>query len=79
MGKIEQNKKIKMESLLNTAFTLFTSKGFQNTSISDIVKNAPMKGNKSIVINSPLMQKMPVLPKALFIFISQINTTSETN
>lgn len=40
MGKIEQNKKIKMESLLNTAFTLFTSKGFQNTSISDIVKNA---------------------------------------
>jgi len=26
------------------------------TYISDIVKNAPMKGNKSIVINSPLMQ-----------------------
>lgn len=40
MGKVEQNKKIKMESLLNTAFSLFTSKGFQNTSISDIVKNA---------------------------------------
>lgn len=40
MGKIEQNKKMKMESLLNTAFSLFTSKGFQNTSISDIVKDA---------------------------------------
>lgn len=40
MGKIEINKKQKKESLLNTAFSLFTSKGFQNTSISDIVNNA---------------------------------------
>lgn len=40
MGKIEINKKLKKESLLNTAFSLFTSKGFQNTSISDIVNNA---------------------------------------
>lgn len=40
MGKIELNKKQKKESLLNTAFSLFTSKGFQNTSISDIVTNA---------------------------------------
>lgn len=40
MGKIEVNKKQKKESLLNTAFSLFTSKGFQKTSISDIVGNA---------------------------------------
>ncbi len=40
MGKVELNKKLKMESLLNTAFSLFTSKGFQNTSISDIVRDA---------------------------------------
>lgn len=40
MGKVELNKKQKKESLLNTAFSLFTSKGFQNTSISDIVNNA---------------------------------------
>lgn len=40
MGKVEMNKKQKKESLLNTAFALFTSKGFQNTSISDIVTNA---------------------------------------
>lgn len=40
MGKLELNKKQKKESLLNTAFSLFTSKGFQNTSISDIVTNA---------------------------------------
>lgn len=40
MGKIEVNKRQKKESLLNTAFSLFTSKGFQKTSISDIVKDA---------------------------------------
>lgn len=40
MGKIELNKKQKKESLLNTAFSLFTSKGFQKTSISDIVNSA---------------------------------------
>lgn len=40
MGKAELNKRQKKESLLNTAFSLFTSKGFQNTSISDIVNNA---------------------------------------
>lgn len=40
MGKIELNKKRKKESLLNTAFQLFTTKGFQNTSVADIVKDA---------------------------------------
>lgn len=40
MGKAELKKLRKKESLLNTAFSLFTSKGFQNTSISDIVDRA---------------------------------------
>ena len=40
LGKIEVNKKQKKESLLNTAFSLFTSKGFQKTSISVIVNSA---------------------------------------
>ena len=40
MGKAEKNKKIKREALLSTAFELFTSKGIQDTSISDIVKSA---------------------------------------
>ncbi|MDC7294320.1 TetR/AcrR family transcriptional regulator [Butyrivibrio sp. DSM 10294] len=40
MGKAEQNKKLKMESLLNTSFELFTSKGLNKTSISDIVEKA---------------------------------------
>lgn len=40
MSKIDQNKQIKRESLLETAFKLFTSKGIQKTSISDIVEDA---------------------------------------
>lgn len=38
--KVEANKKQKKEALLNTAFELFTSKGIQKTSISDIVDKA---------------------------------------
>ncbi len=40
MGKSEENKKKKYESLLNTALELFTVKGINNTSISDIVTHA---------------------------------------
>lgn len=40
MGKWDENKKIKFDSLLNTSFELFTSKGINQTSISDIVKKA---------------------------------------
>jgi AcrR family transcriptional regulator len=40
MGKADINKKMKMESLLNTSFELFTSKGLNKTSISDIVERA---------------------------------------
>ena len=39
-AKIDKNKQIKRESLLETAFNLFTSKGIHKTSISDIVDNA---------------------------------------
>ena len=37
MGKLDTNKKVKEDSLLNTAFSLFTTKGVSKTSISDIV------------------------------------------
>lgn len=40
MSKVEVNKKKKKESLLNTAFELFTTKGINDTSISDIVNKA---------------------------------------
>ena len=40
MGKLDINKKRKRESLLNTAFNMFTTKGFSKTSISEIVEKA---------------------------------------
>ncbi len=40
MGKVELNKRKKMESLLDTAFGLFTEHGFVETSIADISKKA---------------------------------------
>lgn len=41
MGKkVDLNKKLKMENMLNTAFELFTSQGLNKTSISDIVEKA---------------------------------------
>ena len=44
MGKLDTNKKVKEDSLLNTAFSLFTTKGVSKTSISDIVNNAGVAG-----------------------------------
>lgn len=40
MGKVDIKKQKKKEALLNTAFDLFTSKGINDTSISDIVNKA---------------------------------------
>lgn len=40
MSKLKENKKQKREALLTTAFNLFTNKGVNETSISDIVNNA---------------------------------------
>lgn len=40
MGKVEDNKKLKMNALLQTAFDLFTGKGFAKTTVSDIVNQA---------------------------------------
>ncbi|MCI5650073.1 MAG: TetR/AcrR family transcriptional regulator [Fusicatenibacter sp.] len=40
MGKVEDNKQQKRDSLLESAFTLFIGNGFNKTSISDIVNHA---------------------------------------
>ena len=40
MGKLETNKKAKEDSLLMTAYKLFTTKGVTGTSVSDIAKSA---------------------------------------
>ena len=40
MGKLDNNKRLKRESLLKTAFSIFTDKGVSKTSISEIVEKA---------------------------------------
>ncbi|MCR4781365.1 MAG: TetR/AcrR family transcriptional regulator [Lachnospiraceae bacterium] len=40
MSKVQSNKQKKNDSLLNTAFDLFTEKGLNKTTISDIVEKA---------------------------------------
>jgi AcrR family transcriptional regulator len=40
MGKLDEKKKQKKDTLFSTAFDLFTSQGFNKTSISDIVQKA---------------------------------------
>ena len=40
MGKLEMNKRLKLNALYNTAFELFTTKGISKTTISDIVDKA---------------------------------------
>jgi AcrR family transcriptional regulator len=42
MGKLDEKKRQKRESLLASAFSLFTSKGINDTSISDIAREAHM-------------------------------------
>ena len=40
MGRVEQNKQLKLHKLMDSAFHLFTSKGISRTSISDIAGQA---------------------------------------
>lgn len=40
MGKVDDNKKKKKDAIVNSAFDLFIEKGINDTSISDIVKQA---------------------------------------
>lgn len=40
MGKVDNNKQQKRDSLLDSAFSLFINNGFSKTSISDIVNTA---------------------------------------
>ena len=47
MSKIEEKKKNKQDALLASAFKLFTEKGINNTSISEIVKNAKMRSPRT--------------------------------
>ncbi|MFR5970352.1 MAG: TetR/AcrR family transcriptional regulator [Clostridium sp.] len=51
MGKLDDKKKQKRDSLLMAAFALFTQKGINDTSISDIAKKANMAKEHFIFIS----------------------------
>ena len=65
MKKVEQNKMLKKEALLESAYELFTTLGFHKTSISDIASGAGVaKGtfylyfrDKSAIRNELIAQK----------------------
>ena len=42
MGKVEENKKMKKDAIVNSAFTLFIDHGIKDTSIADIMKRAEL-------------------------------------
>ena len=51
MGKAETNKKRKKNALFQTAYELFTDKGFAKTTISDIVNKQVLQKEHSIYIS----------------------------
>ena len=64
MSKVDDNKKQKESTLLETAFHLFTGKGFAKTTISDIVQQAGLaKGTFYLYFNMfiPLELNLPLL------------------
>ena len=84
MGKVDDNKKLKLTSMLDSAFQLFTDKGIAKTSISDIVASSGVaKGtfylyfkDKFDIRNKLVVyQSTKVLKDASFITASQFFST----
>ena len=58
MGKAEDNKRAKRNSLLQRSYDLFTTKGISDTSISDIASSAGVaKGTKQDIIDHLIARK----------------------
>ena len=56
MGKVEVKKQKKKDALFNTAFELFTTKGTNQTTISDIVNNAGVaKGTFYLILKTNMI------------------------
>lgn len=72
MNKLETNKKMKRDSLLESAFSLFTSKGINKTSISDIVqKSGVAKGTFYLYFKDKYdIRNMLISHKASQLFIN---------
>ena len=80
MGKVELNKQQKRETLLNTSFELFTTKGLSKTSISDIVERAGVaKGTFYLYFKDKLdIRDRLILHKAGELFTAAYKALQET-
>ena len=79
--KKDENKKIKEESLLETAFNLFTKKGFKETSIQDIADNAGVgKGTFYLYFKDKYdIEHKLIERKSQKIFANALNALSKEN
>ena len=81
MGKADLNKKLKMESLLNASFELFTSQGINKTSISDIVEKASVaKGTFYLYFKDKYdIRNRLIAHKSSQLFIQAYNAMRDNN
>lgn len=81
MSKLDEKKRQKRESLLDSAFTLFTSKGINDTSISDIVKNANMaKGTFYLYFKDKFdLRDKLITSKAMLLFRNATENLAKKN
>lgn len=81
MSKLEINKKLKRESLLESAFSLFTSKGINKTSISDIVRQSGVaKGTFYLYFKDKYdLRNMLIAKKAAQLFRKADDELSQTD
>lgn len=81
MKKSDEKKKIKEETLLNTAFNLFTKKGFKETSIQDIAQNAGVgKGTFYLYFKDKYdIQNKLIEKKSQKLFLDAIKSLRKTN
>lgn len=81
MSKLDNNKKEKFESLLNTAFNMFTTKGINKTSISDITKDAGVaKGTFYLYFKDKYdIRNKLISHKSSIIFMNSVKALEESN
>ena len=81
MSKLDNNKKEKFESLLNTAFNMFTTKGINKTSISDITNDAGVaKGTFYLYFKDKYdIRNKLISHKSSIIFMNSVKALEESN
>lgn len=81
MKKSDEKKKIKEETLLNSAFNLFTKKGFKDTSIQDIAESASVgKGTFYLYFKDKYdIQNRLIERKSQRLFFDAVKALKKTN